>query len=176
MSKTMPPLPRREPGAPTIFILVGLPATGKSTWVREYFKTCVTPTVVASTDDILERFAAEDGTSYAVAHATRFKEAEKLFKQTIMDAAREGKDVIVDRTNVFPSARRKAILLVESSTRLTYRRVAVVFEQPEEVIRERLAVREAETGKHVPWSAIESMLEGHEEPRESDYHQIRYVR
>lgn len=172
----MPPLKPREEGAPTIYVLVGVPCSGKSTWTARHLSMVCTPTHVASTDAILERFALEDGTSYSEAWATRFKEAESEFKAGIIAAARENMDIIVDRTNMFESARRKVVTLVESSTARNYRRIAVNFLAPsDDVLKARLLAREEATGKVVPWSAVEQMRASFSEPSPSDYHFIRTV-
>ena len=52
---------------PVAYILVGVPAAGKSTWY-ENFKDD-TPTVYASTDDFVERYAKEQGKTLAAHYA-----------------------------------------------------------------------------------------------------------
>lgn len=174
MSKTFPPLPRLVGGEPILTFLIGLPATGKSTFLTKKLDRCVSKYHIASTDDILERYAQEDGTTYDAVWNTRFKEAETEFREGIMLAARAGIDIYVDRTNVFASARRKVMLWVESSTKVAYKRIGVVFPTPEDaILKERLRNREELTGKHVPWDAIETMRENMVDPSHGEFHVVR---
>jgi heterogeneous nuclear ribonucleoprotein U len=174
MSKTFPPLPRLIGGEPTLTFLIGLPGCGKSTFLKKHLQNCVSRYHIASTDDILERFAQEDGTSYDAAWNTRFKEAETEFREGIMNAARENIDIIVDRTNVFPSARRKVMIWIESSTKESYRLVAIVFPTPEDsILQKRLLERAQATGKNVPWDSIEQMRENFIEPTHDEFHRVR---
>lgn len=174
MSKFTPPLRAWQPGAPCLYLLVGPPASGKSTWVAQHLSSSVTPTHVASTDDILERFAKEQNISYSEAHRMMFKLAEREFKQGIISAAAVGKDIVVDRTNVSPNARRKMFALVDSSTKFPYTRIGVVFSAPNDVLQERLAERHQRTGKYVPWAIVEGMIRDYVEPNEQEFHFIRH--
>ena len=171
----IPPLRRWEPGAPTLYILIGLPGSGKSFWVRDHMARCATPTHIASTDDVLERLAAERHLTYAQAHQTCFKEAEREFKAGMQKASQQGIDIIVDRTNVFQSARRKVMALIDSNTRVVYRRVGVVFDVHEAVLRERIERRHRETGKNVPWDVVTSMRESYVEPTGEEFHILNHV-
>jgi len=171
----MPPLRPWLPGAPTLWFLVGLPGSGKSTWVQSRLLNNITPTHIASTDDVLERFAREDGTSYSIAHRTRFKDAEREFKAEMILAAQQGKDIIVDRTNVSESSRRKVVALVESSAREVYIRKAVIFNIEMNELATRLALREQNTGKAIPMEVIETMKRDYVEPSPSDFHVLYRV-
>lgn len=175
MSKTQSILRAWQPGAPTVYIPIALPGSGKSTLVESHLKTVSTPTHVASTDDILMRMAAEMGVSYSEVHSTRYKEADRAFKQGIMDAAREGIDIIIDQTNLGAGSRRKKFAMIDSNSKVIYRRVAWVFDVPDEVLRERLTTREALTGKRVPWDVVEKMKAQYEAPSDSEFHIVRRV-
>lgn len=175
MSKTIPPLRPWAPGAPTVYVLVGLPGAGKSTWVAKHLSISATPTHVASTDDVLERIALENGITYSQAHANFFKDAEREYKQGIISAAQRNDDIIIDRTNVFASARGKVFSMIESTTRAVYVRQAIVFSVPDEILKERLIEREARTGKRVGWEIVEKMRESYVEPSKEEFHFIQRV-
>jgi heterogeneous nuclear ribonucleoprotein U len=173
MSKIIPPLRKWEPGAPSLYILVGLPGSGKSTWVKKHLQTSATPTHVASTDDVLERIALENGITYGEAHRTRFKDADREFKAEMAIAAQQGRDIIVDRTNVFQSARRKAMALIESNSKHVYVRNAIIFTVPDDELKRRLDGRFADTGKFISWDVVEGMRKEYVEPTFEEFHFIR---
>jgi heterogeneous nuclear ribonucleoprotein U len=154
---------------------ISLPGGGKSTWVERHLSSSATPTHVASTDVILERFAQEMDSTYAVMHATRFKDAEKEFKASIITAAQKNMDIIIDRTNLGRNARRKIVTLVENSTRAVYIRTAILFEVPDEVLKARIQERFERTGRNVPWGVVEEMKRQYDEPTSAEFHFIRRV-
>jgi predicted kinase len=176
MSKIIPPLRKWVPGSPTLYFLIGVPGSGKSTWVRNHLMTSASPTHVASTDDVLERIAKEEGITYSEAHRTRFKDADREFKAEMAVAAQQCKDIIVDRTNVFQSARRKVMSLVDSNTKATYIRTAIVFTVPDDILKVRLDRRFIETGKFVSWQIVEGMQKDYVPPSDEEFHFIRNVR
>ena len=162
-------------GSPTVYMLVGLPGVGKSFWVTEHLQTAATPTHVAGTDIELEKIAVAQNITYDEAHRNYFKEADRAFKVGIADAARRGDDIVIDRTNMFLNARRKIMALIESNTGVVYVRRAIIFSVPDEVLKERLNERAAQTGKTVPWSVVEQMREGYVEPSSEEFHFIKRV-
>lgn len=163
-------------GRPTCYILIGPPACGKSTWTAEHLKSAANETHVASTDNVLEALAKENGITYSEAHKTLFKVAEKQYKSDFLEAVSAGWDIVVDRTNMVASARKKMDAYLRSNSAANYRTVAVVFDYEMNELLRRLAAREAATGKHVPLAIVERMIASYDAPLADDYDLIRYVR
>ena len=161
---------------PTCYMLIGLPGSGKSTWVERHLTTACTPTLVASSDDQLEKIAIREGITYSEAHAGFFKEAEKAYKAGMIEAARENHDIVVDRTNVMLSSRTRIRRLIESNTPVKYRYVGVVFEVPLDTLKERLIEREERTGKRVSWKIVEGMLETVQLPDHGEFDLLTTIR
>ncbi len=85
------------------YITVGLPASGKSTWAREFAKTH--PVVIVNNDTIRNEIYARLG------HRNWSKEIEaevkRIREEMILDAAKQGMDVIVDNTHMNPWSRNQ---------------------------------------------------------------------
>ena len=140
---------------PTAYILVGVPASGKTTWCKSqnWVKDCV----VASTDVYVEAFARHVGKSYSEVFDDVMKEAVKQMLEDVNKAVATEKDIIWDQTSTTVASRAKKIKMLDG-----YTKIAVVFKTPEEsVLSKRLASR---PGKIIPPHVMESMINSFEYP------------
>jgi predicted kinase len=140
---------------PRCYQLVGVPASGKSTWIKnqEWAADCV----VVSTDDFVEAHAVEQGKTYSEVFAEYMPTAVRLMADKVVEAREAGKDIIWDQTSTGVKARaRKFNMLPE------YEHIAVVFKTPEaDELARRLASR---PGKEIPWDVVQYMITNWEEP------------
>lgn len=126
---------------PILYMLIGLPGSGKSTWIANQMFDW-NKTVVASTDGYLEKKAKENNVSYDDAYKTDYTDANKNMFATIGDAVKNGYNIVWDQTNVFKSARKKKLKKIPD----TYRKIAVFFPTPDEIeLAKRLASRPGKT-------------------------------
>lgn len=88
-----------------LFIMCGIPGSGKSTFIKNYFKE---DTIVISRDQIRLSLLKE-GEDY-FAHE---KEVCKIMWSSISNVLKEGKTVVVDQTSLTPRSRRYLIDHVE---------------------------------------------------------------
>lgn len=147
--------------SPTLYILVGPPGVGKSTWTRQHLRTTVQSTRVVSSDNIVEETALLHGVTYS--EAWNFVDQKWIRRQTNADfdrAIEEGSDIIVDRTNMTLRGRRMFL----SRTPKTYEKRAVIFQLSRLILNERLENRARETGKIIPMAAVDRMLASYEAP------------
>ena len=149
--------------SPSITILVGLPASGKSTYVKKYLES-YPDVIIASSDDVIQEYADANGMNYTEAWNAYKDDADKIFKENLQNAIDEKKTVIVDRTNLTAKARRRLLANVPK----TYNKYAVVFSVPDEELNIRLVRRAEETGKHIPAYALENMRDIYEPPSEEE--------
>lgn len=149
---------------PEIYVLVGLPGSGKSTWTRNFLANVNNPFVVLSTDDVIERIAKEKNSSYNQAIKEHYNEADKEMKQTAKNALKDKINVIWDQTNVGSNKRRKILSQVPKD----YRKVAVVFEVDDKELYNRLNRRAEETGKFISSKIIEQMKKDYSEPSKNE--------
>jgi predicted kinase len=135
--------------------LIGVPAAGKSTWIKlqDWSKDCV----VVSTDDFVEDYAKEVGSTYSEVFDDYMPTAVKLMAEKVVRAREQGKDIIWDQTSTTIGSRRKKFNMLPD-----YGHVAVVFNTPDLVVlKERLASR---PGKNIPSHVMVQMIRGFQVP------------
>lgn len=144
---------------PKCYQLVGVPASGKTTWIKqqEWVDTCV----YVSTDKYVEQYAESQGKTYSDVFNDFMPEAVNLMCQDVIVARSQGKDIIWDQTSTTVKSRLRKFNMLPD-----YEHIAVVFETPEhkELIR-RLGSR---PGKEIPEHVINSMITGFEMPTEDE--------
>ena len=147
---------------PICYFLVGVPGSGKSTWMAPILKKFPN-TVLVSSDQYIEQAAAKAGKTYGEVFQNEIKSATAKMNASIDAAVKQQKDIIWDQTNLTPESRRKKI------SRLTgYDIVAVCFEISAPELARRQIKRKAESGKEVPAHIIQSMLNQYVRPTTSE--------
>lgn len=149
--------------APSISLLVGLPASGKTTYVNSYIKSHP-ETVVISSDDIIQKYADDNGMTYDAAWPIYKDEAEKLFREYLRLAIESKKSILVDRTNLSVKSRRRVMANVPK----TYNKYALIFSVSEDELRRRLLQRKFDAGKSIPDDVIGTMRDRYEAPSEEE--------
>lgn len=136
---------------PNFIMLVGIPASGKDTWAREYIKNHPN-TVIHSSDDIREELYGD-----ASCQESPAKVFELMRSRTLRDL-HAGKDVIYNATNL-TYKNRKSILsqLKKINHLLCY---CKIFVAPVEVCKERNAKRD----RVVPDFVYDRMLQSFQVP------------
>ena len=137
---------------PTVHFLVGVPASGKSTWLKGR------KGVVASSDDFIEAEAAKRGATYDAVFAETVGAANEHALATAKDAFAQGQDLIWDQTNLSRKVRAARLRLVPPG----YTKIAVFFPTPNKrVLTARLKNR---PGKTIPPEVVASMATALERP------------
>lgn len=90
------------------YILVGLPACGKSTLTQRLLERHP-DAFVYSTDSYIEQAAQVNGLDYNSAFSEFIKPATKAMKERLALAVRHGQTVIWDQTNLGSAKRRSAV-------------------------------------------------------------------
>lgn len=142
-----------------LYVLVGVPGSGKSTWVKnqKWADQCV----VVSTDEFVEDYAKECGQTYSEVFDDYMPTAVKLMADKVVRAREAGKDIIWDQTSTSVATRAKKLRMLPD-----YYKIAVVFNKPDdEELKRRLASR---PGKNVPWAVIDQMWGSWEDPTEEE--------
>lgn len=135
--------------------MVGVPASGKSTWIKnqEWASDCV----VVSTDEFVEAHAQEVGSTYSAVFVDYMPTAVKLMADKVVEARESGKDIIWDQTSTGVKARKRKFNMLPD-----YEHIAVVFKTPEaDELARRLVSR---PGKDIPDHVIASMIASFEMP------------
>ena len=149
--------------SPKLIMLIGLPASGKTTWTNKFLAQNPGYTVVSS-DDIIERYAKKDGINYSQAFHKYADVADKEFKQELQAALQAKKNIIVDRTNMSKKSRNKILSNVPKG----YERIAVVFDVARPELDKRLVQREYDTGKRIPKEVVDGMHASYSPPSKEE--------
>ncbi len=136
---------------PVCYQLVGVPGSGKSTWIKsqDWAKDCA----IVSTDMWVEMEAERVGKTYSEIFQDYMPHAVKLMAQHVELARDKGMDIIWDQTSTTEITRRRKFNMLPD-----YEHIAVVFNTPDQVeLDKRLSSR---PGKIIPDHVMKSMIEG----------------
>jgi predicted kinase len=152
---------------PKLYVLVGVPASGKSTWVnsQEWSHDCA----YISTDKLVEAYARSVGKSYTEVFEEFMPKAVDLMAKEVLEAKKQGHDIIWDQTSTTVASRKKKFLMLPD-----YHKIAVVFKTPAEAdLAKRLNSR---PGKIIPDHVVKNMIENFEDPTEDEgFNEIWYA-
>ena len=144
---------------PKLYVLVGVPGSGKSTWARsqEWYNDCV----YISTDQYVEEWANSVGKTYSEVFEEYMPMAVARMASAVNGAKSIGQDIIWDQTSTTVSSRTRKFNMLPD-----YHAIAVVFRTPEEeeLVR-RLATR---PGKVIPEHVLHDMIWNFEMPTEEE--------
>ena len=144
---------------PKCIILVGVPASGKSTWHRNMYGDYMAP--VVSTDRIIEEVAASYGMTYDEGFKGLIQFAEIIMWRQLTTYLMRRSDFIIDRTNLTAKSRAKFIQKLKLHK---YEIEAIVFPEggsealPKEEWKRRLDSRR---GKTIPQEALDRMIDSY---------------
>lgn len=140
---------------PKCYQLIGVPGSGKSTWVahQEWADKCA----YISTDTWVEDYARDMGKTYNEVFKEYMPEAIDMMINDVVKARGMDKDIIWDQTSTTVKSRKKKFNMLPG-----YEHIAVVFRTPEsEELAKRLASR---PGKNIPEYVVRTMIDGFEMP------------
>jgi predicted kinase len=144
---------------PKCYQLIGVPGSGKSTWVSE--QEWALGLTIVSTDAFVENYARAHGKTYSEVFTEYMPEAIDLMIQQVVRAREHDHTLIWDQTSTTVKSRASKFRMLPD-----YEHIAVVFRTPDlSVLKERLAGR---PGKDVPWEVVQGMIDGWEEPTEEE--------
>jgi predicted kinase len=140
---------------PKLYILVGIPGSGKSTWIKnqEWAKECV----YVSTDLFVEDHARNVGKTYSEVFDEYMPTAVNMMVAQVAEARDDDKDIIWDQTSTTVTSRVKKFHMLPN-----YYKIAIVFKTPGPTeLKRRLKSR---PGKVIPQRVIIQMIEYWEDP------------
>lgn len=139
--------------------LIGVPGSGKSTWVDEQDWALLCARI--STDKWVEIYAKEVGRTYSEVFVDFMPTAVDLMAKEVVMAREVGRDIIWDQTSTTIKSRARKFNMLPD-----YEHIAVVFKTPEkEELARRLASR---PGKNIPEHVMRSMIENFDVPTEDE--------
>jgi predicted kinase len=148
---------------PKLYMLIGLPYSGKSTWLRKQIASRINPGfTVLDTDSHIEGIAKEQGLSYGDIFNSTIKYSEKLMYSKLAQAIANNFDIYWDQTNLTARSRAKKLAKIPDN----YEKIAVVFGEPNPVeLIHRIGKR---NDKVIPKNVVDNMRYTYENPTQSE--------
>lgn len=143
---------------PMIHLMVGIPYSGKSTYIRN--QEALSALTVVDTDSFIEKRAKELGTSYGAIFDCMIGEATELRDWNVDIAIKKDRSFVVDQTNITKATRA---YWIELARKHRYNITAYVFALPSDEGK-LLARREARADKLIPISVLADMINAFEVP------------
>lgn len=157
---------------PICIMMVGLPATGKSTRVCQLVE--MNPDVfVYSTDNLVEEWAKVQGWSYDFAFSKYINKATSEMNHLLDTAIRCGLDIIWDQTNLGAKKRAKSIIrMCNAGYRVECE--YILLPQGDSQWEDWHFRMKNRPGKTIPDSIIESMMDSFVKPTvEEGFNSVR---
>jgi predicted kinase len=144
---------------PKVYVLVGVPGAGKSTWVQN--QDWALGLTIVSTDAFVEHYARAQGKTYNEVFKDYMPTAVDLMTEQVVFAREHEHTLIWDQTSTTVKSRKKKFRMLPN-----YEHIAVVFKTPDPL---ELAIRlKNRPGKNIPQHVIDSMIAGWQEPTEEE--------
>jgi predicted kinase len=144
---------------PTLFMMVGIPYSGKSTFVKSMMPKLPTNTFIYSTDQIIENIAARYDQSYSIIFKKAYPLAELINDSKLAEKLSQRTSVVWDQTNLTIASRAKKLQLFNHQ----FKKIAYVFMPTLDQVRERMG-NNNRRNKVVPLDVIESLLNSYQRP------------
>lgn len=139
---------------PTLYILIGVPGSGKSTYAEELYQKSERGIALVSSDQIRKSLYGNESCQ------DNPKKVFSIAHQATIDQLTRGYDVIFDATNIYAKDRMDLIRKVCFEVKKEVRFIAIYFDTPIETCIARQDLRE----RKVPTKVIEKMNRQMEKP------------
>lgn len=146
---------------PTLWMMIGVPGSGKSTWIANQ-NIDWNNTLVVSTDAFIDKKAAELGKTYSDVFKDTIKAATSKLNSDLEYAITNNMNIIWDQTNTSAKIRKSKLSQIPN----TYTKIAVFFKTPDKLeLQKRLDSR---IGKNIPNNILMGMISQLEPPTKAE--------
>jgi len=162
---------------PTLEVLVGVPGSGKSTFLKEKNVDFA----LISRDDTLMQFAKDNSIEgnysevWFLLTDENQKQIDKMLESKFTEAFKNKENIVVDMTNTTSKAKRKWFNKAKLNRKREYRVINTVFATPYNEVLRRLEKREKETGKVIPDFVLRNMIKGFMIPNRTSSDETKWV-
>ena len=145
-----------------LIIAIGLPASGKSTYIKHQYKKHL----IISNDFTVEKLAKQSDTDYNAAfEKLGLAKIIEAGKRDFKKALKTNKSIVLDNTNLTKAIRKYYLDLAPN-----YHKIAIVFNITKKEQTKRLSQRE---GKIIPQAVLDKMRNEYEAPTAAEgFHEI----
>jgi predicted kinase len=149
---------------PFVIVLIGPPLSGKDTWIRKNFLEKEIEVTTISRDDILMEMSDTDDYSDAFNTVSQ-KEVDAELQRRLLDAADNGKNAVINMTNMTSKRRRHNLEYFGDE----FTKIAVIFPILEwDEYKRRNDKRKSEENKWIPEHVIKRMIGTYQPIREEE--------
>jgi predicted kinase len=141
----------------TLYITVGLPGSGKSTYVKNFIKD--KDIEYLSSDELRAKFGSGE------TDQTCTNQVFGHIKRKVDEFLKDGKNVLVDATSI---NRKERSDYINTAKKYGAKVVAIVFKMDRQGLIERNKKRGEQGGREVPTFVIDKMIAKYEEPSYSE--------
>lgn len=157
--------------SPFYLMLVGLPASGKTTLRNTLRFSKSNFPVVISTDDFLEKICEYTNKTYNEIFKDFIKAAERNSNRDLEDCVQNNKSMIDDRTNLSVKSRAKKLYRIPAH----YKKYCI-YVNPKISDEEWYARLDSRPGKIIPHSVLVSMVDSIEAPTKKEgFEKVLYL-
>jgi len=142
---------------PKLYLLVGVPGSGKTTWTMRQQLFDWKKTAYISTDKLVEQRAESTRQSYKDVFESYMPNAVRIMAKEASNAFDAGLDVVWDQTSTTVASRARKLYMTPAH----YTKIAVVFRTPPADIHAQWLNR---PDKEIPAEFIDNMISQFEEP------------
>lgn len=152
---------------PKIFLLVGVPLSGKTTWIKKNYPGIK----VISRDEIVMKLAGTKDYNLAFDFVDQ-KEVDRFLMNELELASKSNFSVIVDMTNLNKKRRAKNL-----RNFINFKKIAIVFPfLTDDEYQLRNKKRNEEENKYIPLGVIKNMITTYQEPsKEEGFDEIIFL-
>lgn len=141
---------------PICHMLIGVPYSGKSTFVKNYFKD--KPVVIISTDSFIEEVAKSRNKAYHEVFEDTISKAIEVMYENLNLAVKNKLNIVWDQTNLTSKSRIEKL----SKLPTEYVKIGYIFNSPSyKELRERIEER---SNKKIPFEVVQKMYKSFEPP------------
>ncbi|XP_077971130.1 uncharacterized protein LOC120346575 isoform X2 [Styela clava] len=152
-----------------VIMMVGLPGVGKSTWATNYSKIHPSKKYnILGTDAIIDKMRVQGlprKNNFGGRWDVLIKQASECFNALLKKASNCNRNLILDQTNVYSSARKRKVRQYKDAG---YTVNAMVLVPTDEDMMRRSHQRTLEEGKEVPEAAVYDMKANFSLPHENE--------
>jgi predicted kinase len=149
----------KEIKSPHLIVMIGVPRSGKSTYVKSLNYN------VVSRDDLVEKHGT--GNSYNEKWKSLTKTQQKHIDTELMknfqNLVKEGKNIVVDMTNMSKKSRKKWLVK-------NYKKTAVLVIESKSVIMERMT-----SDKNIPEYVVDNMMKSFVYPNLEEFDEVMAI-
>lgn len=154
---------------PYLYMMIGLPGSGKSTAIQKlidqgYVRYLVKERMILSTDKFIEAKAHEEGKHYHEVFEKYIGAATAQIEVDLKEAINKNADIFWDQTNLSAKSRAKKLEKIPKH----YIKVALVFVLPDDKLQAQLDGRASQTGKFISPKVVSDMKKTFEYPTFSE--------